>query len=590
MYTHYFGLKEKPFAITPDPRFFYLSERHTEALALLQYGVMDSGGFIQLTGEVGTGKTTVTRTLISRLPEGIEVAAILNPRVTVLEFLYTVCEEFALPLREGREDNKSLVDKLNQFLLRVHASGRRAVLIVDEAQALEREVLEQLRLLTNLETETTKLLQIILVGQPELRQTLQRTDLRQLAQRITGRYHLGKLTHAETVSYIKHRLAIAGCTDESFTPMAMWQIHRRAGGVPRLINVICDRALLGAYSTERKKVDFRMVNLASAEVQGHQGPGAYAAIGLAALGVLLVLGGGFALLTSDSPEGLQFADDRANAANVPAVSVPANLAPSAAASPAPATSTARPSTAPSTKVATATTPNAAPPRRSTASSAKPANATSAAAPRRGPTLNQVLVRSAEITDTDSAFDSLFRLWNMEIVKGAGAPCSQLLKKGLRCEHQLGSWTLLRAMNRPAILSLVDANGNPHHVVARAMDEQHLSLLIGGKNYEFPLDEVTPQWFGEYLVIWRPSKDADRLMLPGSRGPGVQWLRDTLASLTGTDNTTGQPQFYDSALEDQVRNFQRTSQLKADGKAGLQTLIALNSALALPGTPYLKDGG
>ncbi len=589
MYTHYFGLKEKPFAITPDPRFFYLSERHTEALALLQYGVMDSGGFIQLTGEVGTGKTTVTRTLISRLPEGIEVAAILNPRVTVLEFLYTVCEEFGLPLREGREDNKSLVDKLNQFLLRVHASGRRAVLIVDEAQALEREVLEQLRLLTNLETETTKLLQIILVGQPELRQTLQRTDLRQLAQRITGRYHLGKLTHAETVSYIKHRLAIAGCTDDLFTPMAMWQIHRRAGGVPRLINVICDRALLGAYSTERKRVDFRMVNLASAEVQGHQGPGAYAAIGLAALGVLLVLGGGFALLTSDSPDGLQFADDRANAANVPTASAPANLAPSAITQQ-PTRQQSRPVKAPASKVATTSAPKAAPVRRTPAASNNAASNKPAATPRRGPSLNQVLVRSADITDTDSAFENLFRLWNINITQGGGAPCSQLLRKGLRCEHQLGSWTLLRAMNRPAILSLVDANGNPHHVVARAMDDQHLSLLIGGKNYEFPLTEITPQWFGEYLVIWRPSKDADRLMLPGARGPGVQWLRDTLASLTGTDNTTGEPQYYDSALEAQVRNFQRTSQLKADGKAGLQTLIALNSALSLPGTPYLKDGG
>jgi len=189
MYTQFFGLREKPFAITPDPQYLYLSNRHGEALAHLLYGVSESGGFIQLTGEVGTGKTLLTRTLLERLPEDIDLAVILNPRLTAREFLETIFDELHVD-RPAQASIKVLVDELNSHLLNAHATGRHTVLLVDEAQNLDTDVLEQLRLLTNLETTKQKLLQIILVGQPELRQTLARNDLRQLAQRITGRYHL----------------------------------------------------------------------------------------------------------------------------------------------------------------------------------------------------------------------------------------------------------------------------------------------------------------------------------------------------------------------------------------------------------------
>src|SRR5512138_3585629 len=273
MYTSFFGLQEKPFAITPDPRYLYLSERHAEALAHLLYGINEAGGFIQLTGEVGTGKTTVIRSLLEQLPGHAEVALILNPRITPAEFLLTICEELHLPVPDGgRSSTKVLMDVLGHYLLEAHARGRRVVLIVDEAQNLSFETLEQVRLLTNLETATTKLLQIILIGQEELRALLEQPDLRQLAQRITGRYHLSPLSSDETAGYVKHRMRVAGATAEAFTPSALREIHRLSGGIPRVINVICDRALLGAFTQEDHRAGAALIRQAASEVYGRPVP------------------------------------------------------------------------------------------------------------------------------------------------------------------------------------------------------------------------------------------------------------------------------------------------------------------------------
>ncbi len=269
MYLAFFGLNEKPFAITPDPRYLYLSERHAEALAHLLYGITEAGGFVQLTGEVGTGKTTVVRSLLAQTPKNAEIALILNPRMTVAEFLLTICEELGIGVPDYAVHSlKDLVDILSHYLLRAHGAGKRIVLVVDEAQNLATEVLEQVRLLTNLETNTQKLLQIILIGQPELREILARTELRQLAQRITGRYHLCPLLRQETAAYVLHRLRIAGATSEIFTAGALAEAHRLSGGVPRVINVLCDRALLGAYTQDRHRVTAAMVRRSAREVFG----------------------------------------------------------------------------------------------------------------------------------------------------------------------------------------------------------------------------------------------------------------------------------------------------------------------------------
>lgn len=270
MYKAHFGLRERPFSIAPDPRYLYLGRRHRDALAHLLYGVRERGGFVQLTGDVGTGKTTLTRALLEQLPESVDVALILNPAVTVQELLLAVCEELRVPLPPGTGSVSRLMTALRDHLLEAFARGRHTVILIDEAQNLGAEALEQVRMLTNLETNREKLLQIILVGQPELRSLLARHDLRQVAQRVTARCHLPPLSRAETRDYIRHRLRTAGGSTELFSAAAVRTIHRRAHGIPRLINIISDRALLGAYAIGRRRVTLGIALRAAAEVEGRE--------------------------------------------------------------------------------------------------------------------------------------------------------------------------------------------------------------------------------------------------------------------------------------------------------------------------------
>lgn len=266
MYTGFFGLSEQPFSISPNPQYLFMSNRHKEALAHLNHGLGDSGGFVLLTGEVGTGKTTVSRCMLEQLPENTDVAFILNPTLSELELLATICDEFKIRFKRADATLKMLTDKIKNRLLKNHNSGKNTLLIIDEAQHLKTEVLEQLRLLTNLETNTKKLLQIILIGQPELQQLLKRQELRQLAQRITARYHLLPLTQQEIAMYLQHRLSVAGCQRPVFAPNAVAQIHQITNGIPRLINLLSDRALMGAYATQSPFVTKKIVIQAAKEI------------------------------------------------------------------------------------------------------------------------------------------------------------------------------------------------------------------------------------------------------------------------------------------------------------------------------------
>jgi len=268
MYTAYFGLKEKPFSIAPDPQYLFMSDRHREALAHLTYGLGDAGGFVLLTGEVGTGKTTVSRCLMERLPENTQAAFILNPTLSSHELLATLCDELKIRYRKTGATLKTLTDKIQDKLLKNHKENTNTLLIIDEAQHLQPEVLEQLRLLTNLETNTKKLLQVILIGQPELQTLLKRRDLRQLAQRITARYHLLPLNKEEVAQYIKHRLSIAEGIRALFSVSAMHTIHKICGGIPRLINLVCERSLINAYSSNTAVVNKRIVLLSAYEALG----------------------------------------------------------------------------------------------------------------------------------------------------------------------------------------------------------------------------------------------------------------------------------------------------------------------------------
>jgi type II secretory pathway predicted ATPase ExeA len=268
MYMRFFGLKQEPFSLAPDPRYLYMSKRHREALAHLLYGVGGGGGFVLLSGEIGAGKTTVCRCFLEQIPKRCNVAYIFNPKLTVLELVKSICDEFHIPAPKvrGTATVKTYVDALNDFLLRTHAVGQNNVLIIDEAQQLSAEVLEQLRLLTNLETNERKLLQIVLIGQPELRTMLERPDLEQLAQRVIARFHLKALTIKETEHYIRHRLSVAGMTRAiPFDRKALQRIHEISRGVPRRINLLCDRVMLGAYAHGKHAIDHAMVEKAGAK-------------------------------------------------------------------------------------------------------------------------------------------------------------------------------------------------------------------------------------------------------------------------------------------------------------------------------------
>jgi general secretion pathway protein A len=265
MYEPFYGLAEKPFNLTPDPKYLYLSARHTEAFAHLEFGRKEKGGFILVTGEVGTGKTTLARYFLSRLDARTATAFVIYPALTAAELLRSILEDLHVPATGT--SLKDHVDALHRFLLQARSQGRDVVLLIDEAQDLAPEVLEQIRLISNLETDTEKLIQIVLMGQSELQEMLGRHELRQLAQRVTARYHLAALRREESEDYIRHRLAVAGGEGKvTFTADALDAVHRCAQGIPRLINLVCDRALLAGYVAGSRQIDADMVHRASAEV------------------------------------------------------------------------------------------------------------------------------------------------------------------------------------------------------------------------------------------------------------------------------------------------------------------------------------
>jgi len=267
MYESFYGLKESPFNMTPDPQFLYLGENHREALAQLVYGVKEKKGFIVLTGEVGTGKTTLIHYLLDKL-DGIDhtkTAFLFNPKLSVHDFFEYILKDLGV---DGHGSTKAdYLHIFHQNLLQAYENGERVILFIDEAQGLNAELLEEVRLLSNLETSKSKLLQIVLVGQPELNKTLLQPEFRQLKQRINLWYHLRPLSEKETKEYVGKRLKIAGAVEPIFTKKAIKEVYRRSGGIPRLINILCDNSLLSGYALERKNIDQKIVKEAARDLQ-----------------------------------------------------------------------------------------------------------------------------------------------------------------------------------------------------------------------------------------------------------------------------------------------------------------------------------
>jgi len=525
MYNTYFSLDENPFSIAPDPRFLYMSEQHREALAHLMFALKSEGGFVLLTGEVGTGKTTVCRCLLEQLPGDLNVAFVLNPKLTAGELLATVCDELGIDYQADPASIKVLVDGINRYLLAAHAAGRRTVLIIDEAQNLSAEVLEQIRLLTNLETNQKKLLQVVMLGQPELRSLLARPELRQLSQRITARYHLGPLNRREVAAYIDHRLGVAGYRKKLFSAPVVGLIYRLTGGVPRLINVLCDRALLGTYVQGLDRVTSVTVKNAAREVLGE----ATASLSWpwrprVLLGLALALGIATGILLALTWQSLTS-------------------------------------------------------RREAVVPGQPGSQVIGAAPMiSGVVSAAVTADPDQAASREQAYAELFRRWDLPYVNGEN-PCAQAARHGLSCLARQGNLADLLHLDRPAVLELTDARGRRFSGLLSGANHSSVFLRVDGRDTSLTNAQIAQLWHGAATLFWRPPSGYTQLIRPENLGSAGEWLSARIAQLTGKS-------LGGADLVRAVQKYQRSEGLLADGIVGPETIIHLDNSTGQP-VPHLS---
>ncbi len=515
MYLQHFSFTEKPFSIAPNPRYLYMSERHREALAHLLYGMQGEGGVVLLTGEVGTGKTTICRCMLNQIPDNTDIAFIINPKLSAAELLATICDELNIGYDKRTKSTKKLTDLINAHLLAAHARGRQTVLIIDEAQNLETSVLEQLRLLTNLETNEKKLLQIILLGQPELAEKLAQQELRQLSQRITARYHLTPLNRAETEAYLQHRLAVAGNHGGNiFPPSTIGCLFRESGGIPRLINIMADRALLGAYVQNAKTVSKQVLKQAIREILGnkHGNRGSAFSWSLAPLFLLVI---GILLFNSNR----QHPSD-----------------------------TAAPTADKIVKL-----PEAA---------AKPMHENSDI-----PSFN----------DQNEAFIAVFDAWGIRYrPKEHGAACNFAPKHQLMCLRQQGDIASMRNLDRPAVLMVSTRDGSRGYASIIKISGTEAEIASDNTGKKVQLSQLALQSHNDFTILWRTPKGYHGPIRPGHRGEIVQTLAAKSALAQGQQWIGSAYLYYDAVLKEQVKSFQRAEGLTPDGVAGPQTWIRINS--------------
>ena len=585
MYAPFFGLQHPPFSIAPDPRYLFMSERHREALAHLLYGLDAGGGFVLLTGEVGAGKTTVCRCFLEQIPSHCDVAYIFNPKLTVGELLRSICDEFGVPHQPsvaGVETVKDYIDPLNASLLAAHGAGRNTVLIIDEAQNLSADVLEQLRLLTNLETSERKLLQIILIGQPELRTMVASPALEQLAQRVIARFHLDALSAQETQQYIAHRLAVAGLQGPlPFSRSALRRVHALSRGIPRRINLLCDRALLGAYAAGVREVSARIVQRAAAEVfdapasaavarsaRGQWPRWAVAGLGVAAGAALVAGGWALGAWPQWSRQGVVSSAAPAGAlASKTSASAPFSAPPRSAAS----TAAGTPPTAP----------------------AVGASAPRSAAPVAMSDLQQ-FVAALPASDT-AAWQALASAWGASVADGADA-CATLPRDGLRCyRNRRAGLNLVRQIDRPVLLTLFPSEEGDVAVsaVLRRLDGDMATLEGAGRTVRVPVAELAQVWRGDMATLWRTPPDMPDKGDLAETAAGAAWLDQQLATAAAGGSRAGAPAAGRAATPAQrqarIQRFQLAQGVTPDGRAGPLTLMLLNRVNGVS-EPRLRTGG
>ncbi len=540
MYHQHFGLKEAPFSIAPNPRYLFMSRRHKEALAHLIYGVSHGGGFVLLTGEVGTGKTTISRCLLKQLPKSTDIAYILNPYLDSTELLASICDELKVDNVKDTTSLKELSDRLHSFLLENHAKGRNTVLIIDEAQHLGFKVMEQIRLLTNLETDEKKLLQIIFIGQPELNDILAKDELRQLAQRITARFHIEPLSAAETKAYIRHRLMIAGMSANQtlFNQAAIKVIYNHCKGIPRLINVACDRALLGAYTNNLLRVDKDVAYAAVMESSGKKAiaaPGTKAPLMIsAALAVtiaIMLIWIGVGKFKQKPPPAIVIANPQENAG---VIQRNHSLPP------------------PTFEV-------------------KPDDLS----------LINSGISPAELTTmgTTQIDDAINRLQQeLGIFSGNLNPaCDRLVFYGVDClSSESNSWSDFTSYNRPAVLEL-EINNQTLYLSVSGISNNDLIVHTNNDTVQIPKFELGQYWTGKFTVLWQPPESFKSLAKRGDRSSFITWIADSFATI---DN---QPEpltdaLFNQALEQRVAVFQQEAGLDPDGIVGIKTVLKINDYL------------
>jgi len=551
MYYDFFGFREPPFSIAPDPRYLYLSERHKEALAHLMYGVKGQGGFIVITGEVGTGKTTVSRCFIENAPEHVDIALILNPRLSARELLSAICDEMGVA-HPAHATIKDLVDLINQDLLAAHAAGRHKVLMIDEAQNLSADVLEQLRLLTNLETAEKKLLQIVLLGQPELQQILALPELRQLNQRVTARYHLNAIGRSELPNYLRYRLSVAGMRGDLFSTAATARLYRESDGIPRLINLISDRALLGAYAEGEHEITTAHIRQAAREVRGRapqaasgngKGVGKSSRYLLLTASVLVAAMG--TLWLADRWSVAELTNSlSASSASAGVVERSDSGEPDAEANGKPESDIAEP---------------------------KPSD--------QEPQL-QPLAFESDTVNLSDGFRLLFDLWDRDYRPEAfPTACQYARAEGLSCLERQGTRRSLEFLDRPALLELRGEAGKRGFLVLAGLNDGAATIVTSDGTRDVAFASIEEQWFGDYRILWRRPDFLDVPADSGSREEQL-WIGARMMELADRFGTSSAEtgRINRMPTDEQIRWYQELRGLTVDGIAGAMTIIQINNDL------------